>query len=136
MESATTCIVLESKNLKETLYFYEGILGFKPSKERPQIRVTGVWYDIDSTRICFVVNRGLGEHRETVISSVKELLLKTTNIERLKKKLAFYQISFVEKRHGEEVRIIIHDPDGYTLQFISIENMEKSFLQSNNLNGE
>ncbi|MBK5347431.1 VOC family protein [Bacillus sp. TH44] len=136
MESVTTCIVLESKNLKETLYFYEGILGFKPSKERPQIRVTGVWYDIGSTRICFVVNRGLGEHRETVISSVKELLLKATNIERLKKKLAFYQISFVEKRHGEEVRIIFHDPDGYTLQFISIENMEESLLQCNNLNGE
>ncbi|MED0991550.1 VOC family protein [Bacillus nitratireducens] len=136
MESVTTCIVLESKNLKETLYFYEGILGFKPSKERPQIRVTGVWYDIGSTRICFVVNRGLGEHRETVISSVKELLLKTTNIERLKKKLEFYQISFVEKRRGKEVRIIFHDPDGYTLQFISIENMEKSLLQCNNLNGE
>lgn len=136
MESVTTCIVLESKNLKETLYFYEGILGFKPSKERPQIRVTGVWYDIGSTRICFVVNRGLGEHRETVISSVKDLLLKITNIERLKKKLAFYQISFVEKRRGEEVRIIIHDPDGYTLQFISMENMEESLLQCNNLNGE
>jgi len=67
---------------------------------------------------------------------VKELLLKATNIERLKKKLAFYQISFVEKRRGEEVRIIFHDPDGYTLQFISIENMEESLLQCNNLNGE
>lgn len=136
MESVTTCIVLESKNLKETLYFYEGILGFKPSEERPQIRVTGVWYDIGSTRICFVVNRGLGEHRETVISSVKDLLLKTTNIERLKKKLAFYQISFVEKRRGEEVRIIIHDPDGYTLQFTSIENVKESLLQCNNLDVE
>ncbi|HDR7781910.1 MULTISPECIES: VOC family protein [Bacillus] len=136
MESVTTCIVLESKNLKETLYFYEGILGFKPSKERPQIRVTGVWYDIGSTRICFVVNRGLGEHRETVISSVKELLLKTTNIERLKKKLVFYQISFVEEHHGEEVRIIFHDPDGYTLQFLFIENREESLLQCNNLDVE
>ncbi|WP_242253719.1 VOC family protein [Bacillus cereus group sp. BfR-BA-01379] len=136
MESVTTCIVLESKNLKETLYFYEGILGFQPSKERPQIRVTGVWYDIGSTRICFVVNRGLGEHRETVISSVKELLLKTTNIERLKKKLAFYQISFVEKRHGEEVSIIFHDPDGHILQFLSIENRKESFLQCNNLDVE
>ncbi|MRR40421.1 lactoylglutathione lyase, partial [Bacillus anthracis] len=35
------CIVLEVKNLKETLYFYEGILGIKPSLERPQIEVTG-----------------------------------------------------------------------------------------------
>lgn len=136
MESVTTCIVLESKNLKETLYFYEGILGFKPSKERPQIRVTGVWYDIDSTRICFVVNRGLGEYRETVTSSVTELLLKTTNIERLKKKLVFYQISFVEERCGEEVKIIFRDPDGYTLQFLSIESREESLLQCNNLDVE
>ncbi|PFW57789.1 lactoylglutathione lyase [Bacillus cereus] len=136
MESVTTSIVLESKNLKETLYFYEGILGFKPSKERPQIRVTGVWYDIGSTRICFVVNRGLGEHRETVISSVKELLLKTTNIERLKKKLTFYHISFVEERRGEEVKLTFHDPDGYTLQFLSIESREESLLQCNNLDVE
>ena len=30
-----------SENLKETLYFYEGILGIKPSLERPQLDVTG-----------------------------------------------------------------------------------------------
>ncbi|HDX9611662.1 TPA: VOC family protein [Bacillus toyonensis] len=124
MESITTCVVLESKNLKETLYFYEGILGFKPSKERPQLRVTGVWYDIGPTRICFVVNRGLGEYRESVTSTVKEMFLKTTNIERIKKKLEFYHISFVEERHSEEVKIIFDDPDGYKLQIVSTENSE------------
>ena len=133
MERITTCIVLESKNLKETLYFYEGILGFKPSKERPQLRVTGVWYDIGSTRICFVVNRGMGEYRETVTSSAKEIFLRTANIERIKKKLKFYHISFTEERCGEEVRIIFLDPDGYTLQVTSIENTEESLLQCNNL---
>ncbi|MDH4422525.1 MULTISPECIES: VOC family protein [Bacillus] len=124
MERITTSVVLESKNLKETLYFYEGILGFKPSKERPQLRVTGVWYDIGSTRICFVVNRGLGEYRETVTSSVKELFLKTTNIERIKKKLAFYRISFVEEYDGEEVRITFYDPDRLKLQIVSKKNGE------------
>ncbi|MFK4425941.1 MULTISPECIES: VOC family protein [Bacillus] len=124
MESVTTCIVLESKNLKETLYFYEGILGFKPSKERPQIRVTGVWYDIGSTRICFVVNRGLGEHRETVTSSATEIFLRTSDIERIKKKLEFYHISFVEDCCGEEVRITFYDPDRFKLQFVSKENTE------------
>ena len=124
MERITTSVVLESKNLKETLYFYEGILGFKPSKERPQLRVTGVWYDIGSTRICFVVNRGLGEYRETVTSSVKELSLKTTNIERIKKKLAFYRISFVEEYDGEEVRITFYDPDRLKLQIVSKKNGE------------
>ncbi|OOR30419.1 VOC family protein [Bacillus cereus] len=124
MGSITTCIVLESKNLKETLYFYEGILGFKPSKERPQLRVTGVWYDIGSTRICFVVNRGLGEYRETVTSSVKEIFLKTKNIERIKKKLKFYHVSFTEECCGEEVRITFYDPDRFKLQFVSKENTE------------
>ncbi|UYX53293.1 VOC family protein [Bacillus thuringiensis] len=124
MESITTCIVLESKNLKETLYFYEGILGFKPSKDRPQLRVTGVWYDIGSTRICFVVNRGLGEYRETVTSSVKEIFLKTTNIERIKRKLEFYHISFTEECRGEEVSITFYDPDRFKLQIASKENTE------------
>lgn len=124
MESITTCIVLESKNLKETLYFYEGILGFKPSEERPQLRVTGVWYDIGSTRICFVVNRGLGEYRETVTSSATEIFLRTSDIEQIKKKLEFYHISFVEDCCGEEVRITFYDPDRFKLQFVSKENTE------------
>lgn len=124
MEGITTCIVLESKNLKETLYFYEGILGFKPSKERPQLHVTGVWYDIGSTRICFVVNRGLGEYRETVTSSATEIFLRTSDIERIKKKLEFYHISFVEDCCGEEVRITFYDPDRFKLQFVLKENTE------------
>ncbi|MBM6647845.1 VOC family protein [Bacillus sp. RIT 809] len=124
MGSITTCIVLESKNLKETLYFYEGILGFKPSEERPQLHVTGVWYDIGSTRICFVVNRGLGEYRETVTSSATEIFLRTSDIERIKKKLEFYHISFVEDCHGEEIRINFYDPDHFKLQIVSTENTE------------
>ncbi|EJQ54246.1 Uncharacterized protein BWINRASL_00762 [Bacillus mycoides] len=128
MERITTCIVLESKNLKETLYFYEGILGFKPSKERPQLRVTGVWYDIDSTRICFVVNRNFGGYREDITSSCKEIYLRTQNIEQIKKKLKFYQISFVEEHYDEEVSITFYDPDRYKLQIVSKETMEESLL--------
>lgn len=60
------CIVLEVKNLKETLYFYEGILGIKPSLERPQLDVTGVWYDSDSKRISFVMNRMLGGRKKVL----------------------------------------------------------------------
>ena len=59
-------IVLEVKNLKETLYFYEGILGITPSSERPQLDITGVWYDADSTRIGFVMNRMLEEERRVL----------------------------------------------------------------------
>ena len=41
VENVKQFIVLEVKNLKETLYFYEGILGIKPSLERPQLDITG-----------------------------------------------------------------------------------------------
>ncbi|KAB2454222.1 lactoylglutathione lyase [Bacillus sp. CH126_4D] len=116
MESVTTCIVLESKNLKETLYFYEGILGFKPSKERPQIRVTGVWYDIDSTRICFVVNRLLGGPEKDVKDSYEVLTFTISNIEKLKKKLAFYEILYTENECAKS--IVVKDPDGYKLEVI------------------
>ena len=60
VETVKQFIVLEVKNLKETLYFYEGILGIKPSLEKTTIRCNGVWYDADSTRISFVMNRMLG----------------------------------------------------------------------------
>ncbi|MEH7456030.1 VOC family protein, partial [Bacillus sp. JJ1127] len=35
----TSSIVLKVRNLKETLYFYEGILGLYPSSQRPQLDV-------------------------------------------------------------------------------------------------
>ena len=41
VETVKQFIVLEVKNLKETLYFYRRILGIKPSLERPQLDVTG-----------------------------------------------------------------------------------------------
>ncbi|MED3464620.1 lactoylglutathione lyase [Bacillus thuringiensis] len=110
------CIVLEVKNLKETLYFYEGILGIRPSLERPQLDVTGVWYDSDSKRISFVMNRMLGGREKSVTNSCAGLTFSISNIEKLKKKLAFYEILYTENER--EKSIVVQDPDGYKLQVI------------------
>lgn len=110
------CIVLEVKNLKETLYFYEGILGIRPSLERPQLDVTGVWYDSDSKRISFVMNRMLGGREKSVTNSCAGLTFSISNIEKLKKKLAFYEILYTETER--EKSIVVQDPDGYKLQVI------------------
>ncbi|MDA2383824.1 lactoylglutathione lyase [Bacillus cereus] len=110
------CIVLEVKNLKETLYFYEGILGIRPSLERPQLDVTGVWYDSDSKRISFVMNRMLGGREKSVTNSCAGLTFSISNIEKLKKKLAFYEILYTENKR--EKSIVVQDPDGYKLQVI------------------
>ncbi|WP_254489121.1 VOC family protein [Bacillus thuringiensis] len=109
-------IVLEVKNLKETLYFYEGILGIKPSLERPQLDVTGVWYDTDSTRISFVMNRMLGGREKSFTNSCAGLTFSISNIENLKKRLVFYKIAYTENK--SEKSIVVQDPDGYKLQVI------------------
>ena len=49
-----------SEKLKGNVVFLRRILGIKPSLERPQLDTTGVWYDSDSKRISFVMNRVLG----------------------------------------------------------------------------
>ncbi|OFD84010.1 hypothetical protein BWGOE8_07960 [Bacillus mycoides] len=109
-------IVLEVKNLKETLYFYEGILGIIPSSERPQLDITGVWYDADSTRISFVMNRNLGGRDKNVTDLCNVLTFSISNIENLKKRLVFYKIVYIENEC--EKSIVVQDPDGYKLQVI------------------
>ncbi|GAB6617066.1 Glyoxalase-like domain protein [Bacillus mobilis] len=116
MEDVKNLIVLEVKNLKETLYFYEGILGIKPSLERPQLDVTGVWYDADLTRISFVMKRSLGGREKSVTDSVDVLTFSISNIENVKKRLAFYKIAYTEKE--SEKSIVVQDPDGYKLQVV------------------
>ncbi|AFQ08736.1 lactoylglutathione lyase [Bacillus cereus FRI-35] len=116
METVKQFIVLEVKNLKETLYFYEGILGIKPSLERPQLDVTGVWYDADSTRISFVMNRMLGGREKSVTDSCEDLTFTISDIEKLKKKLAFYEILYTENECARS--IVVQDPDGYKLQVV------------------
>ncbi|PNU07822.1 lactoylglutathione lyase [Bacillus cereus] len=116
VETVKQFIVLEVKNLKETLYFYEGILGIKPSLERPQLDVTGVWYDADSTRISFVMNRMLGGREKGVTDSCEDLTFTISDIEKLKKKLAFYEILYTENEYAKS--IVVQDPDGYKLQVV------------------
>ncbi|AYF04957.1 MULTISPECIES: VOC family protein [Bacillus] len=116
VETVKQFIVLEVKNLKETLYFYEGILGITPSSERPQLDITGVWYDTDSTRISFVMNRSLGGREKSVTDSVDVLTFSISNIENVKKRLVFYKIAYTEKE--SEKSIVVQDPDGYKLQVV------------------
>ncbi|KAA0778833.1 lactoylglutathione lyase [Bacillus sp. BB51/4] len=116
VENVKNLIVLEVKNLKETLYFYEGILGITPSSERPQLDITGVWYDTDSTRISFVMNRSLGGREKSVTDSVDVLTFSISNIENVKKRLVFYKIAYTENK--SEKIIVVQDPDGYKLQVV------------------
>ncbi|PEK45167.1 lactoylglutathione lyase [Bacillus toyonensis] len=116
VENVKNFIVLEVKNLKETLYFYEGILGISPSSERPQLDITGVWYDANSMRISFVMNRSLGGREKSITALCDVLKFSNSNIEKLKKKLEFYEIVYTENECMKS--IVVQDPDGYKVQVI------------------
>ncbi|MGI2747709.1 VOC family protein [Bacillus cytotoxicus] len=115
MEQIINVVLLEVRNLKDTLYFYEGILGLKPSSERPQLDVTGVWYDVGPTRICIMTSKNRTHRTNEEQITPKEIRIAISDIEKVKKKLAFYQISFSEKHNPNGTVIIVHDPDQHEL---------------------
>ncbi|WP_459500389.1 VOC family protein [Bacillus sp. C1] len=119
METITNCIELKVRNLKETLYFYEGILGLQPSIHRPQLHVPGVWYDVGGARICCVLNRDKDKEAPSYIN----LNLLFCDIEKVRKKLEFYCVSFeeLESCNAERSGIVVYDPDQHRIQIEPIE---------------
>ncbi|SFJ78466.1 MULTISPECIES: VOC family protein [unclassified Bacillus (in: firmicutes)] len=114
-------VVLEVRDLKKTLYFYEGILGFRPSRERPQLDVPGVWYDAGEMRICCVLNRDKEATQCEKIFPEIEVNIQSHDAEKLLKKLGYYQVIYTElEDYIEKKKVIsIYDPDGHIIQLQS-----------------
>ncbi|PEA54415.1 lactoylglutathione lyase [Bacillus pseudomycoides] len=114
-------VVLEVRDLKKTLYFYEGILGFRPSKERPQLDVPGVWYDAGEMRICCVLNKNkVVAPCEQVLPKI-EVNIQSHKAEKLLKKLEYYQVMYSEiEDYIEKKKVIsVYDPDEHMIQLQS-----------------
>lgn len=128
VDNIKNSIVLEVRNLKETLYFYEGVLGLEPSMKRPQLDVPGVWYDIGSIRICFIVNKKRRDVSDETLSTQIELNLPFCDLEKVQKKLEFYRVAYKEiaDDHEEKKSIIVYDPDQYRLQIDSSVRRKES----------
>ncbi|WP_242222644.1 lactoylglutathione lyase [Bacillus cereus group sp. BfR-BA-01380] len=114
----THSVVLEVKDLKKTLYFYEGILGFRPSIERPQLDVPGVWYDAGEMRICCVLNKEKGVTKCEQFLPRIEVNIQSHEAEKLLKKLAYYQVMYTEiEDYIEKKKVIsVYDPDWHIIQ--------------------
>ncbi|HDX9578662.1 TPA: VOC family protein [Bacillus pseudomycoides] len=111
-------VVLEVRDLKKTLYFYEGILGFRPSRERPQLDVPGVWYDAGKMRICCVLNKEKEVMQCEQFLPKIEVNIQSNKAEKLLKKLAYYQVMYTEiEDYIKKKKVIsIYDPDGHMIQ--------------------
>ena len=102
-------IKLHISNLKETLYFYEGILGFQPSKKRPHLHVPGVWYDIGHVRLCCVVNK-MRKHIEIKVE------LSNDEVEKVQRKLDYYKVGYIEREVAGGRALFLYDPDKHLVQ--------------------
>ncbi|MDN4072524.1 VOC family protein [Fictibacillus terranigra] len=108
-------------DLKKALYFYEGILGFSASEERPQFAFPGVWYDFGGTQLHLITNpkgkalRGTDE----LDSRDGHFAVRVKDIPRLLKKLDHHHIPYLNKPENKTPwhQVYVSDPDGNLIEF-------------------
>lgn len=118
LDKVVHSVLLEVRDLKKTLYFYEGILGFEPSRQRPQLDLPGVWYDIGPIRICCTVNKRKQAMNEDGIVPKIEVDMQLREVENLLKKLDYYHVTYIEMEdyvEGKKV-LSVYDPDQHMIQ--------------------
>ncbi|GGB47627.1 VOC family protein [Fictibacillus barbaricus] len=108
-------------NLKESLYFYEGILGFKQNKKRPQFDFPGVWYDIGNTQLHLIVNnKGTARRNTTEIDSRDgHFAIRVEDMEKLLKTLDTHGVPYINKPNNKTDwhQVFVSDPDGNLIEF-------------------
>lgn len=108
-------------NLKESLYFYEGILGFKQNKKRPQFDFPGVWYDIGNTQLHLIVNnKGTARRNTTEIDSRDgHFAIRVEDMEKLLKTLDTHGVPYINKPKNKTDwhQVFVSDPDGNLIEF-------------------
>ncbi len=63
--------------------------------------------------------------KKVLLDSCEALTFTISNIEKLKKKLAFYEILYTENECAKN--IVVQDPDGYKLQVAERMNRRRGF---------
>lgn len=108
-------------DLKESLYFYEGILGFKQNKKRPQFDFPGVWYDIGDTQLHLIVHAEGKARRNTkeIDSRDGHFAVRVTDMDKLLKTLDAHNVPYVNKptNKTEWHQVFVSDPDGNLIEF-------------------
>ena len=108
-------------NQKESLYFYEEILGFKQNKKRPQFDFPGVWYDIGNTQLHLIVNnKGTARRNTTEIDSRDgHFAIRVEDMEKLLKTLDTHGVPYKNKPKNKTDwhQVFVSDPDGNLIEF-------------------
>ncbi|MBY6035109.1 VOC family protein [Fictibacillus nanhaiensis] len=108
-------------DLEKSSDFYEGILGFKQNKKRPQFDFPGVWYDIGNTQLHLIVHpKGKARRNTTDIDSRDgHFAVRVEDMKELLKTLDHHGITYVNKpvNKTDWHQVFISDPDGNLIEF-------------------
>ncbi len=109
------------EDLSRARGFYEGILGFSPSTDRPALSFDGVWYDIGASQIHLlcVPNPEAGLIRPSHVGRDRHLALTVTNLDELRERLDRARIAYTQSRSGRNA-LFCRDPDDNGLEFIAV----------------
>jgi catechol 2,3-dioxygenase-like lactoylglutathione lyase family enzyme len=110
-----------SSDLARSRDFYEGVLGLRPSPDRPQMGFDGAWYDIEANQqihLMLLPNPEAGLQRPQHGGRDRHVALGVDDLDALRAKLDEAGIAYTVSKSGRAA-LFCRDPDGNALEFLA-----------------
>jgi catechol 2,3-dioxygenase-like lactoylglutathione lyase family enzyme len=110
-----------SSDLARSRDFYEGVLGLRPSPDRPQMGFDGVWYDVAANQqihLMALPNPEAGLDRPAHGGRDRHVALGVEDIDALRSRLDEAGVAYTMSQSGRAA-LFCRDPDGNALEFVS-----------------
>jgi glyoxylase I family protein len=110
-----------SGDLARSRDFYEGVLGLRPSPDRPQMGFDGVWYDIAAKQqihLMALPNPEAGLDRPAHGGRDRHVALGVEDIDALRSRLDEVGVAYTMSQSGRAA-LFCRDPDGNALEFVA-----------------
>ncbi|HCI13183.1 MAG: glyoxalase [Gallionellales bacterium GWA2_60_142] len=110
-----------SSDLARSRDFYEGVLGLRPSPDRPAMGFDGMWYDVAARQqihLMVLPNPEAGLVRPAHGGRDRHVALGVDDLEALRAKLDQAGIAYTMSKSGRAA-LFCRDPDGNALEFVA-----------------
>ena len=110
-----------TSDLARSRAFYEGVLGLRPSPNRPAMSFDGVWYDVadkQQIHLLLLPDPEAGLQRPAHGGRDRHVALAVSDIAKLIERLNQAGITYTLSSSGRRA-LFCRDPDGNALEFIA-----------------